>query len=150
MKQDPVETKTETQETEAPDLATSDTGYLKKICTGSECRWRVVDRQDRPVRLKASVGETITWVLPEEGPDEVFFQFPKILFEPPYDGYNFRKKKGEALKGVVSERALPPGAASQRYVYAAFCFPLLRVSEQSEEEVGYAEGGSPPDLIIAR
>lgn len=152
MKRNPTETKTETQEMETSTLVTSDTGYLKRTCVGDECRWRVVDREGRPVQLKAEIGQTLTWILPddEEAPDEVFFQFPEVLFEPPYDAHTVRKRRGESLKGVVSERALPQDASSKRHVYAAFCFPLIPVSKETGEQVGYAEGGSPPDLIIVR
>lgn len=100
--------------------------------------WKVLDQQGEPAPPpEVMAGDTITWTCDDA---DVDFQFPEDDLFTGQSGYTSQLSAGGQMSKTV---ASSPGLKTdQTIVYAAYCTP------SDPAQSGYAEGGSPPRMII--
>lgn len=89
-------------------------------------------QNELPGPLSVRPGDIIVW---DPGEAEAVYQFPRIPFFTEVRDFTVRREAGTPLEVTVSPQ-VPTGA----YVYAVYC--------KKGGLEGYAEGGSPPILVV--
>ena len=101
--------------------------------------WKMLNPKGGPAQTpQVKAGDTITWQCNDA---DVDFQFPDDDLFVNQSGYTPQFPSGGQLSVTVAASAT--GAEQRTVVYAAYCTP-----SDPRNPVGYAEGSSPPKMIV--